>query len=84
MEIPECENVAQGRCPKSDVRFIAEHGTLNSAAYWTFYCRTCHQWMMRFNPAVVAAAKQGSLDRELMKLVGANPHEPRLRGRLGQ
>jgi hypothetical protein len=84
MDIPECENVPQGRCPKSDVAFMAEHGTLNSAVYWTFRCRTCDGWMIRFNPQVVAAAKKGALDRQLMKLVGGSPDNPRFKGRLEQ
>ena len=70
--VPDCENFLQGRCPKSDVRLMAEHGPPQAAYYWTFGCRTCKGMFFKWNASMVAKAKRGELDRELGNLMGGD------------
>ena len=66
--IPECENYQQGRCPKSQVTMLAEHGTTQAAWYWTFFCKTCRSAFIKWNPSVVNAAKNQQLDKSIGQL----------------
>ena len=70
MELPQCEQHQAGRCPKSDTYLLSEHGTNGAIWYWTFACRTCKVMFMKWNPAVVEAAKKQALDREIGSLMG--------------
>lgn len=63
--LPLCENYTSGKCPKSDVVLLAEHGTTQTTWYTSFKCRTCRFMFLKWNPAVVAQAKQQRLDREV-------------------
>jgi hypothetical protein len=60
MDNPECPQFAENRCPKSDVRMMAEHGTPQAPLYWSFYCRTCKYLFLKWNERMVAAAKPTS------------------------
>jgi hypothetical protein len=76
MDMPECPQYAENRCPKSDVRLMAEHGPSQATWYTSFFCRTCRYLFVVWNPAVVASAKRGEqLDR-----AGSSLMSPRFRG----
>ncbi len=68
--IPECENYSAGRCPKSDVRLMSEHGPPQAAWYWSFGCRTCKGMFLKWNPAMVEKAKRQELDKSFGNLLG--------------
>ena len=75
-ELPQCPNYLQGRCRRSDVKLMAEHGTTQVTWYTTFFCRTCrYLFVGHWNQGVVAAAKRKELDREIGSLMS-----PRFRG----
>lgn len=73
-QIPECPQVREGRCPKSDVRLMAEHGTAQATAYVSFCCRTCKYLFIEWNPLYVQAAKKRQLDQEVGNLVNPRFH----------
>ena len=73
--IPECPQHQEGKCPKSDVRMMAEHGTPQYPLYWSFFCRTCKYLFIEWNQMMVDAAKRKELDREIGNLVN-----PRFKG----
>jgi hypothetical protein len=73
--LPECPQYRENRCPKSDVRLMAEHGPPQATWYTTFVCKTCHFLFIDWNQAVVEAAKRGELDREIGGLIN-----PRFKG----
>ena len=75
MDLPTCENVPRGLCPKSDVKLYAEHGPPQAKWYTTFGCRTCKLLFIVWEPGMLEAAKKQQLDKELGNLVN-----PRFRG----
>ena len=72
IHVPDCENFRNGRCPKSDVRLLAEHGPPQAAYYWSFGCRTCKGMFLEWNPAMIAKAKRQELDKTLGNLMGGD------------
>lgn len=79
MEMPECPQFAENRCPKSNVRLMAEHGTTQVHWYTTFFCRTCRYLFVGYwNPHIVEAAKRGELRQRSNN--GGSLMSPRFRG----
>lgn len=69
MDMPVCENVARGQCPKSDVRLYAEHGSPQHKYYTTFGCRTCKLLFIVWEPGMLETAKKQQLDKTIGNLV---------------
>ena len=36
MDLPTCENYERRQCRQSDVKFLAEHGSVQYPWYWSF------------------------------------------------
>ena len=71
MQLPECPQYREAKCPKSQVVLLSEHGTVQVTWYTTFVCRTCKFMFIDWNPQVVEAAKRKELDREIGNLVNS-------------
>lgn len=63
-----CEMSLENRCPRSDMKFLSEHGSNAEWFYRTFQCRTCKHLQMTWNAPVVAKAKAQQLDKQLFNL----------------
>ena len=69
----ECEQYREGRCPRSDIKFLSEHGSNADWAYRSFQCRTCNHLQVQWNPAWVAKAKKQELDKSLVNVGNDGP-----------
>lgn len=68
-----CELHTEGRCPRSDIKFLSEHGNNADWAYRSYQCRTCKHLQMVWNQTWVGKAKKQELDKELMNLGSDGP-----------
>lgn len=63
-----CEQYLEGRCVRSDIKFLSEHGNNREWSYRSFQCRNCKHLQVTWNPEWVAAAKKGEMDKMMGNL----------------
>jgi hypothetical protein len=63
-----CREFQGGRCSRSDMKFLAEHGNNAMWSHRSYQCRTCKTLDYHMNPEFVKAARENRIAKDLFNL----------------